>query len=69
LRFTNGSNVRVSSPRPGSSILITVAPSSARIMLANGPASTRDKSRMVMCWSGFISIVFRRIGNALLPMK
>src|SRR5579859_5558669 len=31
---------------PGRSTLITVAPRSASIMVANGPASTREKSRI-----------------------
>src|ERR1700761_5860494 len=42
-----GPHARVSSPVPGRSTLITVAPRSASIMVANGPASTREKSRMV----------------------
>src|SRR6185312_2172995 len=39
---------RVSSPAPGRSILITSAPRSARICVAQGPASTRDRSRTRM---------------------
>ena len=37
---------RASSPRPGSSTLITSAPRSPRICVAAGPANTRDRSRM-----------------------
>src|SRR5439155_14913155 len=42
---TNGGQLRVSSPLPGSSILITSAPMSARIIEQNGPARTRVRSR------------------------
>ena len=41
-----GPHVRVSSPIPGRSILVTSAPRSASIIVANGPARTREKSRM-----------------------
>jgi hypothetical protein len=39
-----GPQVRVSSPLPGRSILITSAPRSARVCVHQGPASTRDRS-------------------------
>ena len=39
-----GPQARVSSPEPGRSTLITVAPRSARVIVASGPASTRLKS-------------------------
>src|SRR5205814_6693542 len=48
----NGGQLRVSSPLPGSSILITSAPMSARIMEQNGPARTRVRSRTRMPESG-----------------
>src|SRR2546428_5084440 len=41
---TNGGHERVSSPLPGSSILITSAPMSPRIIEQKGPASTRVRS-------------------------
>src|SRR5260370_26627933 len=46
---------RESSPRPGSSILITSAPRSARFIAQNGPASTRLRSSTRMPASGFSS--------------
>ena len=49
---TNGGQLRVSSPLPGSSILMTSAPMSARIIEQNGPARTRVKSRTRMPFSG-----------------
>ena len=39
-----GPHARVSSPSPGRSTLTTVAPRSASIMAANGPANTRLRS-------------------------
>src|SRR5947207_13491519 len=51
----NGGQLRVSSPLPGSSILITSAPMSARIMEQNGPARTRVRSRTRMPESGLMS--------------
>src|SRR3954465_12138540 len=47
-----GPKARESSPRPGRSTLITSAPRSARFWLAQGAASTRDKSRTRMCERG-----------------
>src|SRR5207237_400159 len=44
--------LRVSSPLPGSSILMTSAPMSARIIEQNGPARTRVRSRTRMPLSG-----------------
>src|SRR5262249_34453306 len=38
---------RVSTPTPGRSILVTSAPKSASIIVANGPARTREKSRIL----------------------
>src|SRR5512147_246333 len=49
---------------PGCSTLITVAPSSARIMLANGQASARDRSRTFRCCSGFMASPQRKQGDA-----
>src|SRR5262245_6123533 len=42
---TNGGQLRVSSPLPGSSTLMTSAPMSPSIMAQNGPARTRVRSR------------------------
>src|SRR5437899_4233798 len=42
---TNGGQLRVSSPLPGSSSLITSAPMSPSIIVQNGPARTRVRSR------------------------
>src|ERR1700722_18120679 len=50
-----GANPRESSPRPGSSILMTSAPRSARFIAQNGPASTRLRSSTRMPASGFSS--------------
>src|SRR3954452_20529592 len=47
-----GPKARESSPTPGRSTLITSAPRSARFRLAQGAASTRDKSRTRMCERG-----------------
>src|SRR6185436_3449948 len=47
-----GPQTRVSSPSPGFSTLITSAPRSARICVAHGPASTRERSRTRICLSG-----------------
>src|SRR5258706_15821039 len=51
---TKGGQLRVSSPFPGSSTLMTSAPMSARIIEQNGPASTRVRSRTRMPSSGLI---------------
>src|SRR4051794_18743523 len=40
----NGAQPRVSSPEPGSSILMTSAPMSPSSIVQNGPASTRVRS-------------------------
>src|SRR5437867_988318 len=51
--FTQGGpKERESSPEPGRSTLITSAPRSARFCPAQGPASTRERSRTRMCESG-----------------
>ena len=51
--LTNGGpHARVSSPRPGCSILMTRAPMSARSIVQYGPDSTRVKSRIVTPSSG-----------------
>src|SRR6266545_5895041 len=47
-----GGQPRVSSPLPGSSILMTSAPMSPKDMAQNGPASTRVRSITRMPWSG-----------------
>src|SRR5258707_2710271 len=53
LSFTQGGpKARESSPEPGRSTLITSAPRSARFCPAQGPASTRERSRTRMCESG-----------------
>src|SRR5437867_4464755 len=53
LSFTHGGpKARESSPEPGRSTLITSAPRSARFCPAQGPASTRERSRTRMCESG-----------------
>ena len=52
--LVNLTYLRALPPLPGCSTLITVAPSSARIIEANGQASTRDRSSTVMPCSGFI---------------
>src|SRR3954451_23350963 len=44
LAVHGGPQARVSSPTPGRSTLITVAPRSASVIVASGPASTRLKS-------------------------
>ena len=49
---TNGGQLRVSSPLPGSSTLMTSAPMSARIIEQNGPARTRVRSRTRIPASG-----------------
>jgi|GEM_PF-4930603 len=48
LAVKGGPQCRVSSPRSGRSILMTSAPRSPSNMDANGPARTRERSRMVM---------------------
>src|SRR4029450_2111384 len=48
----NGAQPRVSSPLPGSSILITSAPMSPSAIAQNGPASTRVRSMTRMAASG-----------------
>src|SRR4029079_4557275 len=56
------SKPRVSSPLPGCSTFTTRAPSSARIIDANGHASTRERSRIVTWSSGFTrKISFRQL--------
>ena len=47
-----GPHARVSSPTPGLSILITSAPKSANVWLAQGPASTLLKSSTLMSFKG-----------------
>ena len=50
-----GPQLRVSSPVPGRSTLITSAPRSASIIVANGPARIREKSRIRSSPSGGMS--------------
>src|SRR6266568_8958621 len=47
-----GPQLRVSSPDPGRSTLMTSAPRSARFCDAQGPARTRERSRTRICESG-----------------
>src|SRR5258708_38996865 len=55
---TKGGQLRVSSPFPGSSTLMTSAPMSARFIEQTGPASTRVKSRTRMPSSGREALTF-----------
>src|SRR5262245_2163910 len=50
--LTKGGQPRVSSPLPGSSILMTSAPMSPSDIAQNGPASTRVRSMTRTPWSG-----------------
>src|SRR5215469_617512 len=52
-----GAKLRESSPRPGSSILMTSAPRSARFIVQKGPASTRVRSSTQIPASGLFSII------------
>ena len=54
-----GAKPRESSPRPGTSILMTSAPRSARFIVQNGPASTRVRSMTRIPASGFCSITLK----------
>src|SRR5215831_19094008 len=54
-----GPQLRVSSPDPGRSTLITSAPRSARFCAAQGPASTRVRSSTRMCERGRAMGTFR----------
>src|SRR5688572_29355475 len=61
-----GTYERISSPRPGRSILITSAPASASSRLANGPGSSVEKSSTRMPASGCRRSVTRILLLALL---
>src|SRR5260221_2752249 len=69
LPFTQGGpKARESSPEPGRSTLITSAPRSARFCPAQGPASTRERSRTGMCESG-PAMGFSAVGDAVFYPK
>src|SRR6266508_7033467 len=68
---TKGGQLRVSSPRPGSSILITSAPMSPSIIEQNGPASTRVRSRTRIPASGGVEAPSRSLAGFMpdLPQR
>src|SRR5882672_2818022 len=69
LSFTQGGpKARESSPAPGRSTLMTSAPRSARFCPAQGPASTRERSRTRMCESG-PAMSFQAVGDAVFYPK
>src|SRR5258706_582930 len=69
LSFTQGGpKARESSPEPGRSTLMTSAPRSARFCPAQGPASTRERSRTRMCESG-PAMSFQAVGDAVFYPK
>src|SRR3954465_1561703 len=68
-RSHGGPKARESSPTPGRSTLMTSAPRSARFWLAQGPASTRERSRTRMCERGpATGLPYERKGRSLALM-